>query len=163
MAHATGTINEITLHYPKAGQPSATMANERDQAIADLCSISRFQPLNDKNGPYRLDLAIHNKQLVFQIKNANGDDLPSLILSLSPYRRIIRDYFLMIESYEQARIEGKQARLEPIDMARRGLHNEAADLMIERLADKVTLDHDTARRIFTLICVLHLDQARLWR
>lgn len=85
------------------------------------------------------------------------------MLSLGPYKRIISDYFLMIDSYEQARIEGKQAKLEPIDMARRGLHNEAADLMIERLAGKIDIDHDTARRLFTLICVLHLGQARLWR
>lgn len=163
MVRTQSTISTITLHFPHAGRPPSAMTNERDHAIADLQETSQFQPLNDKNGPYRLDLAIHDKRLVFQIKNQAGDDLPSLILSLSPYRRIIRDYFMMIESYEQARIEGKQAKLEPIDMARRGLHNEAADLMVERLADKVMLDHDTARRIFTLICVLHLDQARLWR
>ena len=156
------TISAITLHYP-ADQPPAMMAHERDTAIADLVATGRFQPANDENGPYRLDLAIHNKQLVFQIKNAGGGELPSLILSLSPYRRIIHDYFLMIESYEKARIEGKQVKLEPIDMARRGLHNEAADLMVERLDGKIAIDHDTARRLFTLICVLHLDQARLWR
>ena len=69
----------------------------------------------------------------------------------------------MIESYETARKEGNEVKLEPIDMARRGLHNEAADLMIERLKDKATMDHATARRLFTLICVLHMDQARLWQ
>lgn len=163
MMKRNGTIHSITLHFPPPGRPPAAMAHERDTAIADLCAEGRFQPANDENGPYSLDLGIHNKHLVFQIKNADGNILPSLMLSLSPYRRIIHDYFLMIESYEQARIEGKQAKLEPIDMARRGLHNEAADLMIERLHDKVTIDHDTARRLFTLICVLHLDQARLWR
>ena len=163
MTKRNGTIKNIQLHFPHPGRPPAAMAHERDTAMADLCAGSRFQPANDENGPYSLDLRIHNKHLVFQIKNANGDERPSLMLSLSPYRRIISDYFLMIESYEQARIEGKQAKLEPIDMARRGLHNEAADLMIDRLKDKVELDHDTARRLFTLICVLHLDQARLWR
>lgn len=159
----SSTISAVTLHFPHPGRPPAMMAHERDTAIADLCAESHFQPIDDENGPYSLDLGIHNKHLVFQIKNAAGRELPSLMLSLSPYRRIVSDYFLMIESYEEARIEGKQSRLEPIDMARRGLHNEAADLMIERLKDKVTIDHDTARRIFTLICVLHLDQARLWR
>lgn len=163
MTKRNGTIKNIQLYFPVPGRPPAAMAHERDRAIADLCDDSCFQPANDENGPYSLDLGIHKKHLVFQIKNANGDELPSLMLSLSPYRRIISDYFLMIESYEEARIEGKQAKLEPIDMARRGLHNEAADLMVERLKDKVELDHDTARRLFTLICVLHLDQARLWR
>lgn len=163
MTKRNGTIQSVTLHFPHAGTPPAAMAQERDTAMADLRQDGLFLPANDENGPYSLDLGIHNKHLVFQIKNANGVTLPSLMLSLNPYRPIIRDYFLMIESYEQARIEGKQAKLEPIDMARRGLHNEAADLMIERLKDKVTIDHDTARRLFTLICVLHLDQARLWR
>lgn len=77
-----------------------------------------------------------------------------LILSLSPYRRLIHDYFLMIESYEQVRIEGNLQKLEPIDMARRGLHNEAADMMRERLRDRIDIDHDTARRLFTLVCAL---------
>jgi uncharacterized protein (UPF0262 family) len=163
MTKHTSTICSIDLHFPHRGRPPAAMANERDTAITDLCAEGFFQPANDENGPYSLDLAIHNKHLVFQIKNADGKELPSLMLSLSPYRRIVTDYFLMIESYEEARIEGKQAKLEPIDMARRGIHNEAADLMIERLKGKIDIDHDTARRIFTLICVLHLDQARLWR
>lgn len=130
------------------------MAGERDRAMADLKETSHFQPLNDKNGPYRLDISLQDQRLVFKIKNADGANLPMLILSMKPYKRIIQDYFLMIESYEQVRVEGNHQKLEPIDMARRGLHNEAADMMRERLADKITIDHDTARRIFTLICAL---------
>lgn len=163
MPDPKSTLAAVTLHFPQPGRPPAHLAHERDTAIADLHAESFFQPAGDTDGPYCLDLKIHNKHLAFQIKNARGAELQSLLLSLSPYRRIIRDYFLMIESYEAARLEGKQARLEPIDMARRGLHNEAAELMIERLADRIALDLDTARRLFTLICVLHLDQARLWR
>ena len=139
------------------------MANEQDQAIADLCREGVLKFTQEHQAPYHIDLSIENRQLVLKTVNDNGAALPHLILSLSPYRGIIRDYFLMIESYEKARSEGQQAKLEPIDMARRGLHNEAADLMIERLKDKAHMDHPTARRLFTLICVLHMDQARLWR
>lgn len=163
MPYTKSSLADVTLHFPHAGQPPSHLAHERDTAIADLRAESFFQPVGDDHGPYYLTLKIHNKHLVFQIKNTHGSELQSLMLSLSPYRRIIRDYFLMIESYEKARLDGMQARLEPIDMARRGLHNEAAELMIERLGERIALDIDTARRLFTLICVLHLDQARLWR
>ncbi len=156
-------LTEVRLIYPHPDNPPVRMIHERDTAIADLIRESVFQPLNDNNGPYSLELSISHKHLVLQIKNALEQDLPAFMLSLSPYRRIVKDYFLMIEAYERARSDGMQAKLEPIDMARRGLHNEAADLMLERLKDKINMDHETARRLFTLICVLHLDQARLWR
>ncbi len=130
------------------------MAHERDMALANLRLTSRFQPQNDKNGPYRLDISVESHRLVLKIKNNLSADLPMLTLSLSPYKRLIHDYFLMIESYERVRIEGNLQKLEPIDMARRGLHNEAADMMRERLRDKIDIDHDTARRLFTLICAL---------
>ena len=94
--------------------------------------------------------------------DARGAALPHMVLSLSPYRGLIRDYFMMIESYEKFRSEGRQEKLEPVDMARRGLHDEAAHLMMDRLKDKITMDHLTARRLFTLVCALHMDQARLW-
>lgn len=157
----TSSITSVTLHYPH-GQAPAAMEHERTQAITDLCEEGVLS-FTQGHGPYSLDLSIENKQLVLKAVNNNGDTLPHLILSLSPYRSIIKDYFLMIESYEAMRKEGQQAKLEPIDMARRGLHNEAADLMIERLKDKVKMDHNTARRLFTLICALHMDQARLWQ
>lgn len=155
-------IQSITLHYPDGTKPAA-MANEQDRAVADLCAQGVFAFHNDNCPPYHIDLSVYNRQLVLKAVDGRGNQRPHLILSLSPYRSIIKDYFLMIESYERARHEGNQTRLEPIDMARRGLHNDAADLMIERLHDKVMLDHDTARRFFTLLCVLHMDQARLWQ
>lgn len=156
------TIESIVLHYP-GGAPPAAMAHERERAISDLCAEGFIKFHNHDAPPYSIYLSIYNKQLVLKAANANGAELPHLVLSLSPYRGIIRDYFMMIESYEKMRIDGQQAKLEPIDMARRGLHNEAADLMIARLSDKVEMDHATARRFFTLICALHLDQARLWQ
>lgn len=156
------TIKSIVLHYPEGKVPSA-MAHERERAINDLCAEGFIQFKGNDHPPYCIDLSIHNKQLVFQAANVNGEALPQLILSLSPYRSIIKDYFMMIDSYEKMRMDGQHAKLEPIDMARRGLHNEAADLMMARLSDKVDMNHDTARRFFTLICSLHMDQARLWR
>ena len=156
----TSDIASITLHYPNGAAPKA-MEHERTQAIQDLCREGQIK-FSNAGGPYAIDLSIENRQLVLKAVNDGGAALPHLILSLSPYRGIIKDYFLMIESYEAMRKEGRTEKLEPIDMARRGIHNEAADLMIERLKDKVAMDHNTARRLFTLVCVLHMDQARLW-
>lgn len=150
------SISDIRLHYPPGATASNRMAHECDMAIADLALESHFQPVNDNNGPYRLDIQIEGHRLVFAIKNSLDESLPLLILLMRPYRRLIQDYFLMIESYERVRIEGNTQKLEPIDMARRGLHDEAADLMIERLADKIILDHATARRLFTLVCALSI-------
>jgi len=158
----TSTIKSIVLHYPEGKIPGA-MAHERERAISDLCEEGFIRFKGHDKPPYHINLSIYNRQLVLQAANVNGEALPQLILSLSPYRSIIKDYFMMIESYEKMRMDGQHAKLEPIDMARRGLHNEAADLMIDRLSDKVDMDHDTARRFFTLICSLHMDQARLWR
>ena len=156
-------LKDVKLIYPHENNVPARMSGERDTAIADLISESSFQPLNDDNGPYCLELSICNKHLVLQIKNSDDKNLPAFMLSLNPYRRIVKDYFLIIEAYEKARAEGIHGRLEPIDMARRALHNEAAELLKDRLADKITMDHETARKLFTLICVLHMDQPRLWR
>ena len=156
------TIASITLHYPDGKAPVA-MAHERERAISELCAEGFLKFHEHDTPPYRIDLSIYNRQLVFKAANGNGTELPHLVLSLSPYRSIIKDYFMMIESYEKMRLDGQQAKLEPIDMARRSLHNEAADLMIARLSDKVEMNHETARRLFTLVCALHMDQARLWR
>lgn len=156
------SIKSVTLHYPEGLSP-ATMTGEQDRAIADLCAEGVFHFTESDHPPYHIDLSIYNRQLVLKAQSADGTPRPHLILSLSPYRAIIRDYFMMIESYERARGEGNMVKLEPIDMARRGLHNEAAEMMVDRFKDKVTMDHTTARRLFTLICVLHMDQARLWQ
>ena len=163
MTVSKSAISHITLRFPDRNGIPAQMLRESDTAISDLIKESVFQPLNNDNGPYRIELSIQNNRLIFQIQNDAKEDLPSLILSLSPYRRIIRDYFLMIESHETARKAGQRAKLEPIDMARRGLHNEAAEIMMERMEDKIEMDMETARRFFTLICALHIGQPRLWR
>ena len=159
----SGDLTAVRLIYPHPDTPPARMVHERDTAISDLIRESVFQPRNDNNGPYSLEISICNKHIVLQIKNADACNLPAMMLALGPYRRIVKDYFLIIEAYEAARRENIHSRLEPIDMARRALHNEAAEIMQARLKDKIEMDFETARRLFTLICVLHLGQPRLWR
>ncbi|MDB5490382.1 MAG: hypothetical protein JWO78_231 [Micavibrio sp.] len=138
------------------GQSLSTLGNERDLALRDLAEDSVFKPVHhEDSGPYDLSLTIHDGRLVMDIKGNDGAALPSLILSIKPYSRLVRDYFMMIDSYETMRRQGTGCQLETIDMARRGLHNEGAELLIERLDGKIRLDHPTARRFFTLICILH--------
>lgn len=134
---------------------SCLLSKDRDVALNDLTHQSFFRPLNDHNGPYVLNLDIKENRIIFHIVNAKGDNLPYLVVSVNPYRRLIKDYFLICQSYDQAVTEGKPSRIEAIDMGRRGIHNEGAELLQDRLSDKIALDMETARRLFTLICVLH--------
>lgn len=131
-------------------------------ALRDLERESRFRPLRESVGPYTLTLAIEENRLILRIQDSSAHDLPILILSLRPYAGIIRDYFLLIHSHHQAISDGVHARIEAIDMGRRGLHNEGAALLMTRLADKVEMDEETARRLFTLICALHSGKAARW-
>jgi uncharacterized protein (UPF0262 family) len=139
------------------------LKREQETALKDLLQNNHFKPLNLQDGPYDLDLSIQEGRLVLQIRSITGQDLNSYVLSVKPYRRLIEDYFLMIRSHEKARLEGRQEKLEAIDMGRRGLHNEGAQLLIDRLQDKIEIDFETARRFFTLICVLHEKHLRLMR
>lgn len=147
------SLRSITLMEKDA---RSFLASEKEQAISDLCHDSLFQPANTNiAGPYDLTLSIQDGRLVVEMTGADGTALPALVLSVKPYSRLIRDYFMLIESYEILRATGAACQLEPIDMARRGLHNEGAKLLIERLSGKITLDHPAARRLFTLVCALH--------
>ncbi len=141
------------LSLPDSASPF--MENERRAALDDLVHNSHFQPHNDNSGPYALALSIEENRLVLRLRNADGAEIPALVLSLTPYRRLIRDYFLIMDSYEAARHDSTREKLEAIDMARRAIHNEGAELLIARLQDKIDMDFDTARRLFTLVCVLH--------
>jgi uncharacterized protein (UPF0262 family) len=134
---------------------SIPLFGEQRAALHDLTQAGYFQPMNDAEGPYELALSIEESRLVLRLRNAREQDLPLLALSLSPYRRLIQDYFLMVQGYEESRRSAPPERLEAIDMGRRGLHNEGATLLTERLKGKIDMDFETARRLFTLICVLH--------
>lgn len=137
------------------------LAREQSQALQNMQRCEEFIPYEDTSAPYDLKLGIEDHRLVIYIRNAAGQDLNTLVLALKPYRRIIQDYFLMLESYEQARQHATADKLEAIDMARRGIHNEGADLIQERLEGKIKMDHETARRFFTIICTLHKTHVKL--
>jgi uncharacterized protein (UPF0262 family) len=136
-------------------QSSIIVQKDRETALENLKNDSFFQPANDLNGPYGLELSTEENKLIFHITSDQGKALPLLVLSINPYRRIIKDYFMIVQSYDEALRDGKPSRIEAIDMGRRGLHNEGASLLMDRLEDKIKMDLATARRLFTLICVLH--------
>lgn len=139
---------------------SADIEQERRIAIFDLLEDNRFAPqrvhADGYAGPYKLNLRVEEGRLAFEINRADGSHLETLVLGLARFRRPIRDYFAICDSYYQAIRSASPAQIETIDMARRGVHNEAADLLKERLEGKIDVDFDTARRLFTLICVLHI-------
>lgn len=138
----------------------AMLEAERRQAVDDLLAHNIFKPNTNISGPYSLRLSIQEGRLVFEMRGENNAALPVLLLSLKPYARLISDYFMMVEAYESKRLTCNPCQLQAVDMGRRGVHDEAATLLRERLAGKVEIDHETARRLFTLICVLHLGTAR---
>lgn len=121
----------------------------------DLVAQNSFRPIDDNSGPYDMEISIQEGKMIFRIINSEKQELPSLILSIRPYMSLIRDYFMLCESYLDARNNGTPSRLEAIDMGRRALHNEGADLLMQRLSHKIEMDHKTSRRLFTVICVLH--------
>jgi uncharacterized protein (UPF0262 family) len=129
--------------------------HERTIAIADLLEDNFFAPVGAE-GPFRLSLGIRDNRLVLDIRDRESAPLAELVLPLSALRRHVKDYFTVCESYYAALHKANTAQIEALDMGRRGLHNEAAELLRERLADRVEMDLATARRLFTLICVLHI-------
>lgn len=152
-----GKIISITLDAHSTPHMALPLKNDCIAALHDLQCDSFFLPHNDAIGGYSIILEKNSNKLIFNIKNRTGCALPLLVLSLTPYRRLIKDYFMIIQSYDDAMRQGYPERLQTIDMARRGLHNEGATLLQERLADKIEMDFVTARRLFTLICVLHTN------
>ena len=144
------------------GAPSLPPLIEADraQAVADLAAANRFALLSPRrvanaDGPYALHLAIHDGRLVFDVRNDDDAPLAAIGLALGPFRSLIKDYQMLVDSHMHAVQEGRMERIQAIDMGRRGLHNEGADLMRARLQGKIDIDFDTARRLFTLVCVLH--------
>jgi len=128
---------------------------ERKVAIFDLLEGNRFQPIGHE-GPFRVRLRVEDNRLAIDLSDEAGEPLETVRLGLARFRRPIRDYFAICDSYFKAvRSDGARG-IEPIDMARRAIHNEAAELLQECLEDKIEMDFDTARRLFTLICVLHI-------
>lgn len=139
---------------------SADIEQERRIAIFDLIEDNHFAPQRAQPdgyaGPYRVKLGVEEGRLAIHIAREDGTPLETLVLGLARFRRPIRDYFAICDSYFQAIRQSTPAQIETVDMARRGIHNDAAELLRERLDGKIHIDFDTARRLFTLICVLHI-------
>ena len=139
---------------------NADIEQERRIAIYDLVEENTFKPVRaaaaGHDGPYALALSVQDGRLVFDIQTENGDPLETLILGLARFRRSIRDYFAICDSYYQAIRQATPSEIETIDMARRAIHKRAAEVLVERLEGKIETDFATARRLFTLICVLHV-------
>jgi uncharacterized protein (UPF0262 family) len=129
---------------------------EREIAIYDLLESNSFAPRGSAGGPYRLVLAVEENRLIFNIDLAEGIPHGKVMLSLSPFRHIVKDYFLMCDSYFKAIRDAPSHQIEALDMGRRALHNEGSTILKDRLEGKIDIDFDTARRLFTLLCVLHL-------
>ncbi|MGB6117048.1 MAG: UPF0262 family protein [Mesorhizobium sp.] len=138
------------------GRSTPDVEHERAVAIFDLVEENTFLPVGDTGeGPYRLKLSLVENRLVFAIARENGDAVMAHILSLTPLRKIVKDYYLICESYYDAIRTSSTSQIEAIDMGRRGLHNEGSQTLLDRLSGKIDVDFATARRLFTLVCVLH--------
>ena len=150
---ATPSLKDVVLHGEKR-QLSVLQQADQDQAVRDLAVANLFVPRH-LQGPFILHLSIEQGRLAFDIRDENDAPLMGLGLALGPFRRLLKDYQLLVESYAHAVQDGREASIQAIDMGRRGLHNEGAELMMARLEGKIEIDFETARRLFTLVCVLH--------
>lgn len=154
MASERDKLAEIRLDEASLAPANANIDQERKIALFDLLESNSFGVPGQDRGPYTLDLGMHDGRLALRITSADGDGVITHIISLSPVRKLIKDYFLICESYYAAIRNAPPAQIEAIDMGRRGLHNEAAEALMKALDGKLALDHETARRLFTLICAL---------
>lgn len=155
MTAQTKRLVKVSLDDASMGGASRDAEHERAVAIYDLIEDNAFRPTGHAGGPYTLHLAIDGNRLVFDIRTAAGTPVIAHLLSLAPFRRIVKDYFTVCDSYYAAIRTASPDRIEALDMGRRGLHDEGSHILMERLKNKVDLDFDTARRLFTLVTVLH--------
>jgi uncharacterized protein (UPF0262 family) len=145
----------VILDEASIGRGNPDQEHERAIAIYDIVESNSFAVPNHSGGPYVLNLGLVDKRLCFDVRTHEGSQVVSHHLSLTPFRRVIRDYEMVCDSYYKAIRTASPTQIEAIDMGRRGLHDEAADLLLQRLDGKLELDFDTARRLFTLIFALH--------
>ena len=148
-------IVAVTLDEESIGRSGPDIEHERAIAIYDLVEKNLFAPEGAEGGPYLLHIGITGNRLMFDIRREDGAPLVAHLLSLTPFRRIVKDYFMICDSYYQAIRTATPDKIEAIDMGRRGIHDEGSRTLQERLKGKVRVDFETSRRLFTLICVLH--------
>ena len=146
---------EVTLDEASIGRNNAEVEHEREVAIFDLLARNAFALEGHDGGPYTLHLSLADNRLVFTVGDIDRAPIQHVMLSLSPFRRLVKDYFLICESYYQAIKTQPASKIEAIDMGRRGIHDEGSQLLMERLKGKIAVDLPTARRLFTLLCALH--------
>jgi uncharacterized protein (UPF0262 family) len=145
---------EVTLDEGSIGRNNAEVEHEREVAIFDLLEKNSFA-LDGHDGPYTLHLSLADNRLVFNVGDSGRSPIQQVTLALSPFRRLVKDYFLVCESYYAAIKTQPASKIEAIDMSRRGIHDEGSHLLLERLRGKIEVDIATARRLFTLLCALH--------
>ncbi len=147
---------KVDLDESSIGGNAPEVEHERKVAIYDLLEENEFELVAGPPGPYKLAIAIIENRLAFAVTSANANEPDAIfLLSLSPFRKVVKDYFMICESYFEAIKSAPPAKIEAIDMSRRGLHDEGSKLVLERLEGKVRMDEGTSRRIFTLLCALH--------
>jgi uncharacterized protein (UPF0262 family) len=149
-------IVDIVLDEKSVARRTPEVDHERAVALFDLLEENDFALVGGEAGPYKLHIGIFEQRLVFGVHDVHDAKLRDIVLSLTPFRKVVKDYFLVCESYYSAIKKLGNSQIEALDMGRRGLHNEGSELLRERLAGKIELDLDTARRLFTLICALHI-------
>ncbi|MBU1213001.1 MAG: UPF0262 family protein [Alphaproteobacteria bacterium] len=148
-------LYEINLDQATIARKNPNVEHEREVAIYDILESNEFKLVGRDDGPYRLLLAIADDRLALTIGNEAADNLDSHLLSLQPFKTIVKDYFLICDSYYEAIRSAPPSKIQAIDISRRSLHDEGSRLLAERLDGKIEVDFDTARRLFTLICALH--------
>ncbi|HLJ20938.1 MAG TPA: UPF0262 family protein [Stellaceae bacterium] len=153
---STQRIVKIELDERSVVRRNADIEHERAVAIFDLLEENRFVPTAGHEGPFHLQIGLEEGRLVVEIRDTESRQLDRFAVALQPFRGIMRDYFLICESYYSAIRTASPSKIEAIDIGRRSLHNEGSELLRDQLASKVEIDLDTARRLFTLICVLHI-------
>lgn len=156
MSASPHRIAQVTLDEKTVIRRNSDVEHERAVAIADLLEQNSFVPKSGVAGPFNLHLSIAEERLVLDVRDAADKPLERLTLSLAPFRGLVKDYFLVCESYFSAVKTADPSRIEAIDMGRRSLHNEGSQLLRDKLGDAVEIDFNTARRLFTLLCVLHI-------
>ena len=149
-------LENVVLDDGPVIRRSREVEREREVAVFDLLEANDFVLVGGPPGPYSLTIGIEENRLVFDVRDPQGAPLERIRLSLTPFRGIVRDYFTLCEAYYEAIKTASLARIEAIDMGRRSMHDEGAELLRERLAEAAEIDADTARRLFTLVCVLHV-------
>lgn len=153
---APNGLSRVVLDGEALTRLHPVLEADRAAAVADLEAENQFALVRAAMpGPYTLHLSIQEGRLLFDVRDAADKPLTALVLALGPFRGLIKDYQMLVDSHMLAVEEGRGERIQAIDMGRRGLHNEGAALLQERLVGKATIDHETARRLFTLVCVLH--------